>query len=301
MSRADYGVVLMTYGSPRSLDDVPRYMTAVRGGREPGEELVAEFKRRYQVIGGSLLIAITQAQAAALEDQLGGQALARAAMRFSQPTIADALRELDAAGVANVVGIIMSPQYSPLLMSGYARAVEAACDQIGWNRDRVTIAGAWYQEPAFIEAVASRIAQVRDGDHVLLTAHSLPKRVAEQEPAYIDQLRDTARAVAGTAGLTVGEWTFCWQSAGHEPGEWMKPDFADLMPALRRDGHRSVLVAPVQFLADHLEILYDVDIGAREQAEAAGLEFRRIPSLNIDRDLIRALAAVAQRSALPAA
>jgi ferrochelatase len=131
---------------------------------------------------------------------------------------------------------------------------------------------------------------------VLFTAHSLPRRVAEQEPAYLEQLRETAEAIADRAALTPDRWTFCWQSAGHEPGEWMKPDFADLMPELRRQGHDSVLVAPVQFLADHLEILYDVDIGAREQAEACGLAFRRIESLNADPQLADALAAVVERT-----
>ena len=137
--------------------------------------------------------------------------------------------------------------------------------------------------------------------HVLMTAHSLPKRVAEQEPGYLAQLRATAEAVAMKAGLPERDWTFCWQSAGHEPGEWMKPDFADLMPEIAARGGRSVLVVPVQFLADHLEILYDVDIGARAQAEAAGLRFARITSLNDDPGLIDALAAVAQATlAVPA-
>ena len=111
---------------------------------------------------------------------------------------------------------------------------------------------------------------------VLFTAHSLPRRVADEEPDYIGQLRWTAEAIAEAANLPAERWRFCWQSAGHEPGEWMKPDFADLMPELAADGAEAVLVAPVQFLADHLEILYDVDIGAREQAESAGLLFRRI-------------------------
>ena len=129
-----------------------------------------------------------------------------------------------------------------------------------------------------------------------MTAHSLPKRVAEQEPDYLAQLRATAEAVAARAGLSDRDWTFCWQSAGHEPGEWMKPDFADLMPEIAVQGGRSVLVVPVQFLADHLEILYDVDVGAREQAERCGLSFLRIASLNADPDLIEALAAVARRT-----
>ena len=131
---------------------------------------------------------------------------------------------------------------------------------------------------------------------VLLTAHSLPRRVAEQEPDYLAQLLETAEAVADRAGLSPDQWTFCWQSAGHEPGEWMKPDFADLMPKIAAAGGRSVLVVPVQFLADHLEILYDVDVGARDQAERCGLAFHRIQSLNLDRGLVEALDAVARRT-----
>jgi ferrochelatase len=131
---------------------------------------------------------------------------------------------------------------------------------------------------------------------VLLTAHSLPRRVADLEPEYLAQHRETAELAAREAGLAVGQWRFCWQSAGHEPGEWMTPDFADLMPQLAREGARAVLVAPVQFLADHLEVLYDIDVGARQQAEDAGLSFARIDSLNDDPGLVRALARVARRT-----
>ncbi|HUG47634.1 MAG TPA: ferrochelatase [Candidatus Limnocylindria bacterium] len=304
---ATFGVLLMTYGSPSSLDDVPRYIKAVRGGRDPGSEVVEEFRHRYQLIGGSPLIPITQAQAAALEKRLGGEALVRAAMRFSAPDITQALREMADAGVRRAVGIIMSPQYSPLLMGGYVRAVEAARDQLGERTPAVVLAGAWHREPAFVEALAGRIDEglrhfaedERESVPVLLTAHSLPRRVAEQEPDYLAQLEETARSVAEAAGLPRERWTFCWQSAGHEPGEWMKPDFADLMPQLAAAGHHSVLVAPVQFLADHLEILYDVDVGAREQAEAAGLEFARIESLNVEPRFIEALAAVALQAHRP--
>jgi len=193
-------------------------------------------------------------------------------------------------------------------MSGYRRAVDTAVSEIGGDQLDVTVAGAWHLEPEFTAAVAGRIreglrrmAAAGDDDvPVLLTAHSLPRRVADQEPGYIAQLQDTANAIATAAGLRDDQWRFCWQSAGHEPGEWMKPDFADLMPELAAAGHRAVLVAPVQFLADHLEILYDVDIGAREQADAAGMRFARIESLNTDQHFIRALANVAQREAEPA-
>ena len=304
MSRSSgAGVLLMTYGSPASLQgaDVRAYLARVRSGRDPGDELVDEFTRRYRVIGGSPLIGITRRQAAALEEHLRWPV--EIGMRFSEPSIEDGLRALAGKGVERVAAIVLSPQFSPLLMGGYERAIDDARAEIGPSAPSVTVAGAWYDEPAFIETLARRVgdglATLGDPERipVLLTAHSLPRRVADQEPDYLDQLRVTARLVARAVGLADDRWRFCWQSAGHEPGEWMTPDFADLMPELARDGHRAVLVAPVQFLADHLEILYDIDVGAREQAERAGLAFARIRSLNADPGLVRALAAVATKTA----
>ena len=292
----------MTYGSPATLEraDVGEYLARIRGGRAADDELLDEFTRRYAVIGGSPLIPITRAQAAALEAELGWPAAA--GMRFSEPSITDALGVLAERGVTDVAAIILSPQYSPLLMGGYTRAIEAARAEVGLNAPRVEIAGAWHDQPAFTSALAERLAQAlaelpadeRDSVAILMTAHSLPRRVAEQEPDYLAQLRDTADAIARAAGLAPDRWQFCWQSAGPEPGEWMKPDFADLMPAIAAAGGRSVIVVPVQFLADHLEILYDVDVGAREQAEQAGVAFHRIASLNVDPGLIAALANVAR-------
>jgi protoporphyrin/coproporphyrin ferrochelatase len=291
------GVLLMTYGSPDSLDDMPRYLAAVRGGREADPELVTEFKRRYALIGGSPLIPITQEQAAALEQRLGEGARVEVGMRFSEPSVTAGMRRLTDDGCDRVVGIIMSPQYSELLMNGYRRALEAARKEIGDAAPAVILAPAWYGDGHFVAAVAQRIREgltdLPEGAPVLLTAHSLPRRVADAEPAYLDQLRETAVSVAAAAGLSDERWHFCWQSAGHEPGEWMKPDFADLVPELRAAGHTAVLVAPIQFLADHLEILYDVDIGAREQAETAEMAFARIESLNVMPEFIDALAGVA--------
>ena len=299
------GVLLMTYGSPADdLHDLPEYLASVRGGREAPAELVTEFRRRYRVIGGSPLIGITRLQAQAVQERLraeGVDAVAGVGMRFSRPTVLDGLRTLAEAGCEQVTAIIMSPQYSSLLMSGYERAVDEASSALGERAPAIHLAPAWYRERNFIEAVAER---VRDGlsrlpgePPVLLTAHSLPRRVADREPRYLDQLRETAELVAAAAGLDPGRWHFCWQSAGHEPGEWMKPDFADLLPELHALGHQAVLVAPIQFLADHLEILYDVDIGAREQAEEAGMAFARIESLNTSPTFIGALAGIAREAA----
>ena len=298
------GALLMTYGSPASLerDDIATYLGRVRGGREPDDELVDEFTRRYRVIGGSPLIRITRDQAAAVSAELGWPV--EIGMRFSEPSVECGLGALAELGVSEVAAIILSPQYSPMLMGGYARAIDAARSTLGPSSPDVTVADAWYEEPAFIGALAERITtalgwlgqEEREATRVLMTAHSLPKRIAEQEPDYLAQLRSTAEAVGQAAGLDGAAWTFCWQSAGHEPGEWMTPDFADLMPAVAAAGGRGVLVVPVQFLADHLETLYDIDVGAREQAERADLRFSRIPSLGVDGGLVRALASAARRT-----
>lgn len=304
------GVLLLTYGSPATLADVPQYLANARGGRamDPDEqrELEEEFTRRYDLIGGSPLIARTQEQAAALGAELarqhpdGPQYLVGVGMRFSEPTIAQAIAQMAAAGVARIVCIIMSPQYSPLIMSGYHRAVHAAVDALPEPKPEVVVAGEWWHEPRFQQAVAERVqqglekfpAEIRGRVPVLFSAHSMPKRVTDQEPQYIAQLMETATNIAQRAGLPDGQWMFCYQSAGHEPGEWLKPDFKDIMPELAQQGHTEVLMSPVQFLADHLEILYDIDVGAREEAEREGIAFNRIESLNASPTFINALAAV---------
>lgn len=297
----DAGVLLMTYGSPVSLDAqaIAAYLQRVRGGRQPDPDLVTEFTRRYRVIGGSPLIGITRLQAAALAVLLDRPV--EIGMRFSEPSIQAGLVSLRAAGARRVIAIVLSPQYSTLLMGGYGRDLEAASLALGDEAPSVVIAGAWWEEPTFVAALAERITDAlgelgeaeRTQVAVLLTAHSLPRRVADQEPDYVDQLRSTAASVAAAAGLRPDQWQFCWQSAGHEPGEWMKPDLVDIVAELGAAGRPSILVVPVQFLADHLEVLYDVDVGAREQAEEYGVSFRRIRSLNDDPAFIGALARVA--------
>jgi ferrochelatase len=285
------GVVLMTYGSPRDLDDVGAYITRVRGGREPSDELLAEFRRRYATIGMSPLIPITQQQAHALQAELGAEFRVTCGMRFSEPSIASAVNRLLLAGADRLLGLILSPQYSPTLMRGYDDALRAAAG----GRSARTIKS-WHLNPHFIEVLASRIRAAtadRTDVPVLLTAHSLPKRVVDREPDYVEQLRDTANAVASKAGLAPGQWHFVYQSAGHTPEEWLKPDMLDVLPELAAAGHTEVIVAPVQFLADHLETLYDIDVAGHEQAERAGFRsFRRVEAPNASPDFIGALANV---------
>ncbi len=301
------GVILMTYGSPTTLDDVPGYLRNVYGGREPSAEVVAEFRRRYDLIGGSPLLQVTQEQAAALEQELnrrhpdGPTFKVVAGMRFFAPFIADVAPEA-AEGADALVGVIMSPQYSPILMRGYIAALRDAVAKLGRDDLKVAITEDWHMQPEFLQAVAERVRQALDelpaekrgATPVLLSAHSMPLRVVADEPDYIDNLKQTARAIAERAGVGEKQWQFCYQSAGHTPEPWLKPDFADLMPELKADGATDVLIAPVQFLSDHLEILYDIEVGAREQAEEHGITFHRTQSLNAMPLFIEALASVVE-------
>jgi len=293
------GVVLMTYGAPRDEADLPRYLAAVRGGRPAPEELVAEMARRYRGIGGSPLIRRTQEQAAALGEALGDGYVTAAGMRFSPPWIADAVADVVSRGADVVAGVVLSPQWSPTLMGGYVRELDRAAAALGV---RATHAEAWHREPAFIDALAWRLEdamRAAPDAFVLLTAHSLPRRVFDAEPDYIAQLRETGELVAARAGLSCERWRWAYQSAGHTQEEWLRPDLVELFPEIATAGARTVVVAPVQFLSDHLEVLYDLDIAAAEQARAAGLVYRRIAMPNTQPAFIRALAAVV-RSARPA-
>jgi protoporphyrin/coproporphyrin ferrochelatase len=289
------GVVLMTYGAPRTRDEVAPYLSRIRAGRPVDDALVAEMTRRYETIGWSPIVERTAAQAAALERELGAGWRVAAGMRYSPPSIADAARSL--GSVERIVGIVMSPQWSGTIMRGYERALAEAAEGRA-----VTVAREWHREPALIDALAARVSAALGGaparTAVVLTAHSLPRRVFDAEPDYVAQLRETGDLVASRSGLAPGSWWWAYQSAGHTQEEWLRPDLKDLFPELAASGYRDVLVVPVQFLADHLEVLYDLDVAAAAEAAASGLRYRRVEMLNADPGLIRALASAA-RAAVP--
>lgn len=307
-NREKIAVVLMTYGSPKTLEEVPHYLKNVYGGKDPDPGNVKEFQRRYHVIGGSPLIKITQQQAAELEKELNKsktRPLFRvvAGMRFSHPFIEEVVQK-NAKDADMVVGIIMSPQYSPIIMKGYLKELGEAVEKLQRKDLTLKIATDWHLEPYFLQALAKRVKEarkklpqkIRATTPVLFSAHSMPKRVIDKEPGYIKDLQETAARVAKLVGIQKKRWMFCYQSAGHTPEEWLKPDFADIMPVLAENRHTHVLIAPVQFLADHLEILYDVNIGAREQAEEHGIVFASTKSLNTEPLFIKALASVVKNT-----
>ena len=282
------GVILMTYGAPAGDEDVAAYLGRVRG-REPTPELVLEMRRRYRLIGGSPLIEITRAQAEALARVLGTDFRVRAGMRFSEPAIDSEIRELVSDGATRIVGVPMSPQWSDRLMAGYELAVADS------STVPFTLARSWWCAPSFVAAIAQATREslsklAASSPAIVLTAHSLPRRVFEAEPGYVEELQQTARAVAEQAGLE--RWSFAYQSAGHTAEEWLRPNLVELFPSLAAEGVTDVLVVPVQFLADHLEVLYDLDIAAAAQAREAGLRYHRIPMPNTRPDFIEALASI---------
>ncbi len=194
------------------------------------------------------------------------------------------------------------PNTLPSSWGGYIEAVDRAKPLLG-DTAEVKVAGAWHLLPAFIDALAQRVRQSLDrlplADRsrvpVVLTAHSMPKRVVDREPGYVDQLKETAEAVVERVGLGEDRWQFAYQSAGHSPEEWLKPDIKELFPDLKDAGHARVVVVPIQFLADHLEVLYDIDVAAREEAERAGIQMVRTETFNDMPEFIAALADLVDR------
>jgi ferrochelatase len=299
------GVLLMTFGSAQTAEEVPDYLRSVRGGGDPDPAVVAEFQRRYEIVGWSPLVRITREQGEALQGALdadhgAGRFAVAVGMLHSDPRIDEAVGMLAAAGVQRVIGIVLSPQYSAVIMGGYDRALAAAMAR-GLPGVEARVAGPWHTTPSFVGELAGRVQQALgrfpepDRVPIIFTAHSLPRAVVDRDRGYIDQLVETIELVAERAGLDRDRWQFAYQSAGHTPEEWLKPDLKDLLPDLADAGHRDVLVVPVQFLADHLEILYDIDVAAREEADEAGLRFHRIDLPNTSPVFIRALAEVVER------
>jgi ferrochelatase len=302
---AQLGVVLATFGSAVTAEDVPAYLSSVLGGRDVPADLIEEFRHRYDLIGRSPLIDITQAQCAALQALLdagsGAETRVVAGMLHSEPSLTGALDSLAGEDTQRIIVVALAPQYSPIILAGYERTVAAW--RVGHPDIDVHIAGAWHLMPEWIAALSERVEEalasldpkVRSTIPIIFTAHSLPRPVVDRDPGYITQLRDTATAIATRLGLDDARWSFAYQSAGHTPEEWLTPDVKDLFPDFRARGSTEILIVPLQFLADHLEILYDIDIAAGEEATEAGITMHRIALPNTQPTFIRALAAVVER------
>ena len=281
-------VILMAYGSPATAEDVPAYLADIREGRPVSQEAIDELAERYRRIGGrSPLDEITEAQRGALEQELGTPVFV--GMKHWRPRIAQAVEAALEGGAEMLVGLVLAPHYSRLSIAGYRERLERALQ----GRAELVFVESWHDHGPFLDVLTERVRGF-DG-HVVFTAHSLPMRGVRGDP-YRDQLLETSRLVAERAGLA--DWSFAFQSASTTGEPWLGPDILEELDVLAANGVQHVLVCPVGFVSDHLEILWDLDIEAREKASELGLELERIESLNDDPAFIRALAAVV-RERLP--
>jgi protoporphyrin/coproporphyrin ferrochelatase len=282
-------VVLMAYGSPERLSDVPAYYSDIRGGRPVAPEHLADLVERYRRLGiedSSPLNAITEQTRAALEAELGLPVFT--GMKHWTPRIADAAKAALASGAEEVGGLVLAPHYSALSIAGYREQLEKALA----GRAELRFVESWHDEPGFVELLADR---VRGTDaHVVFTAHSLPARILEAGDPYKEQLLETSRLVAEAAGL--GVWGFSFQGASPTGEPWFGPDILDHLEALHRQGVEHVLVCPVGFVSDHLEIRWDLDVEAQEKARELGLKLERIEMPNADPRFVGTLGLIVRRA-----
>jgi ferrochelatase len=292
------GLLVMAYGGPESLDDVEPYLRDVRGYRDTPADLVAEVRQRYAKIGGrSPILERTTAQALALESALrdgpGVTFEPVVGMRHWHPYIGDALARLAERGVTRAVGLVMSPHYSRLSIGAYYREIEEA-------RSGVTVQPieSWFRLPGYLDAVADRIRTAlarypeaeRDEVRLLFTAHSLPHRILEWNDPYPRHLEESVRGVMARVGERPHR--FAYQSAGMTREPWLGPDVESVVDELADAGARHVLVVPIGFVCEHVEVLFDVDLELREHAGRRGVRLDRIEMLNDHPAMITGLAAL---------
>jgi protoporphyrin/coproporphyrin ferrochelatase len=283
-------VVLMAYGSPERLADVPAYYSDIRGGRPIAPEHLEDLVERYRRLGvedTNPLNEITEATRGALERELGLPV--HTGMKHWSPRIADAAEA--AAGADRVVGLVLAPHYSALSIKGYRDQLEQSLA----GRAELRFVESWHDDPAFVAVLADKIRGT-DG-HVVFSAHSLPARILELGDPYKDQLLETARLVAERAG--VSDWSFSFQSESPTGEPWLGPDILDHLRDLHGRGVRKVLVCPVGFVSDHLEIRWDIDVEAVELAQELGLELSRIEMPNDEPAFVAALAGIVRRTLYP--
>jgi len=283
------GVLCMAYGSPEGDEGIEAYYTHIRGGRPPSAEALAELKARYRAIGRSPLTEITRTQARALAERL--EIPVFAGMKHAAPFIADAAAEARAAGIERLVGLPLAPHYAEMSLGAYFAALRGA-----WDGELIEVWG-FHDHPAFVSAVRALLAEVLEEfepDRIFFTAHSLPARIEAEGDFYRERLLESCALVAD--GMVLPPWEFTFQSASHTGEPWLGPDLLESMASSRA---RRALVCPIGFVADHLEILFDIDVEAMAFAREHGIELRRTRSFNARAEFMDALAEVV-RDALTA-
>jgi ferrochelatase len=281
-------VLLLAHGAPERLEDIPAYLSLVRGGRPPSEEITHEVTRRYAEIGGSSpLLQRTREQAEALQRELGIPVYF--AMRNWHPLINETVAKVKADGIDHVVAVCLAPQYSEMSVGFYFRRTQEAKEALGYKGD-IAWTKSFHNHPRLIDAFYEKLAPLLPSGRIIFTAHSLPARILENRDPYDDEVKVTARAVALRAGLS--SWEFAYQSQGMTSEVWLGPTVEERLDDCAACNITDVVVAPIGFVSDHVEILYDVDIQFRDYARRLGITVRRPESLNDSPTFIAALAAV---------
>ena len=300
------GVLVMAHGTPRSLDELPSFYTETRRGSPPPPELLADLERRYRSIGGTSplnerTVAQLEGIRRALKKRAPGRFVVAAGAKFVTPRIEDAVAVLGRAGVGRLIGIVLAPHFSSVSVGEYARRARTAAGALGPDDGgplEVEMIDHWHLAPGLVDLLATRVhdaletlpGDARRDAAVVFTAHSIPARLVDAGDPYRAQVLESAAAIAEAAGLV--RWSAAWQSAGRTAEVWLGPDVRDVIASLPGTGATAVVVCPVGFVSDHLEILYDIDIEARAAARQAGIEFARTASLNSDPDFCDVLAGV---------
>jgi len=278
-------VILMAYGSPERITDVPAYYADIRGGRPVAPENLADLVARYRALGiedSNPLNAITESMRAALESELGLPVFT--GMKHWTPRVADAIDAALDGGATRLVGLVLAPHYSRLSIGGYRKLLDEAVA----GRAGVAFVESWHEDAGFVAFLAERVRDTES--HVVFTAHSLPARIIDEGDPYRDQLLETARLVADTAG--VEDWSFSFQSESPTGEPWLGPDILDHLGDLHGRGIDDVLVCPVGFVSDHLEIRWDIDTEAQDRARELGMRLERIEMPNADPAFVRVLAEI---------
>lgn len=285
-------VLLLAHGTPDNVSEIPEYMRNVTGGRPIPESVIAEVAHRYGLIGHSPLTEITMRQAARLAEMLSMRVYV--GMRNWKPYIADTLKKMRADGVSQVVTLCLAPQNSRTSVGLYRNAAfkEAAGMAIEFI-------DSWHDHPRLIEAFAERLqdalVKVGRGTMVVFTAHSVPSRTITDGDPYEQQAKETAALVASEAGLPDSQWVFAFQSQGMSGGPWLGPTVEDTLRALQQQGYSHALIQPVGFVCDHVEVMYDIDIGFQEYGSQIGIVTSRTESLNDSATFITALAELVRK------
>ncbi|MGA0117266.1 MAG: ferrochelatase [Ilumatobacteraceae bacterium] len=295
-------VVVMAYGTPRTKEEILPYYTDIRRGRPPTEEALQDLINRYEAIGGlSPLKKLTEDQATALQRELDeiqpGQFTVFLGLKHATPFVEDAVADVVAQGFKKIVGIVLAPHFSSYSIGQYMGRVREAAEPHGIEVSGVE---SWARNDEFIDFLArdlnKKLATLPEHTKILFTAHSLPQRIIDGGDPYPDELRATAELVAQRAGLTdASKWSIAWQSAGRTPEPWIGPDILDVIDSIStarnsNEPIKGVLVSACGFVADHLEVLYDLDIEAALRAHQHGLAFARTACVNDDATVMASLA-----------